>query len=115
MTILLKELLEIEELEEVWEVSAKKPTFLFKQSTTCPISAKAFEEFHKFLQENTEDIAAYYVKVRESRPVSNEIAEELAVIHQSPQIILIKDGEAIWDTSHMRITVDSIKEALEMY
>mgnify|MGYP001492338567 CR=1 FL=1 len=111
----LKELFEIDDLEEVWEASKQKPTLLFKQSTTCPVSANAFEEFQQFLKENSEDLAAYFVKVRESRPVSNKIAEDLGVVHQSPQIILIKDNEAIWDTSHMNITVDTIKEALESY
>ena len=111
----LKELFEIDDLEEVWEASKQKPTLLFKQSTTCPVSANAFEEFQQFLKENSEDLAAYFVTVRESRPVSNKIAEDLGVVHQSPQIILIKDNEAIWDTSHMNITVDTIKEALESY
>jgi len=108
----LKELLEVEQLEEVWQTSKEKPTLLFKHSTTCPVSAKAFQEFQTFLQENDEEIGAFFVKVRESRPVSNEIAEELGVVHQSPQIILVKDEEAKWDASHMKITVDSIKEAL---
>lgn len=111
--MVLKELLEIEDLNEVWETSTEKPTLLFKQSTTCPVSAEAFVEFNKFLKDNTEDIGAFFVKVRESRPVSNEIAETLNVRHQSPQILLVKNKEAVWDASHMRITVDNIKSALE--
>lgn len=108
----LKELLQVEDLEEVWAASEKKPTLLFKQSTTCPVSAEAFEQFNKFLQGNEADIAAYFVKVRESRPVSNAIAEELNVVHQSPQIMLLKNKEAVWHTSHFKITAESIQEAL---
>jgi len=107
----LKELLAIEDLEEVWKSSEEKPVLLFKQSTTCPISAEAFEQFQTFLNDK-QDIGSFFVKVRETREVSNEIAEKLGVQHQSPQLLLVKDGIAQWNASHTNITVDSIKEAL---
>lgn len=109
----LKELVRTEELNDVWETSVEKPVLLFKQSTTCPISAAAFDQFHTFLAENEGDFAAYYVKVRESRPVSNQIAAELDVRHESPQIFLVKDKEAMWHASHAKITVGSIQKALQ--
>lgn len=108
----LKELLEIEDLNTVWELSKEKPVLLFKKSTTCPISAASFEQFQSFLNESNEDIGSFFVKVRETRPVSNKIAEKLNIEHQSPQILLIKDGESKWDVSHTKITVKSITEAL---
>lgn len=108
----LKELLELGDLNEVWKTSREKPVLLFKQSTTCPISAGAFSEFNSFLDNQNEAIGAYFVKVRETRPVSDEIAEELGVRHESPQIFLVKDREQVWNTSHDDITEDSIKEAL---
>lgn len=108
-----KELVDVEDLQEVWQTSVEKPVLLFKQSTTCPISGAAFDEFNNFLAANDGDFAAYYVKVRESRPVSNQIAEDLGVQHQSPQIFLVKDQEAMWNESHSKITVDSIQEALQ--
>ena len=109
----LKELVEIDELNEVWATSVEKPVLLFKQSTTCPISADAFDEFKTFSAKNEAEYAAFYVKVRESRPVSNQIEEELGIRHQSPQIFLVKDKEAMWNASHTEITVDSIQEALQ--
>lgn len=109
----LKELLEIEELQDVYETSVEKPVLLFKQSTTCPVSAGAFQQFKTFLNHNEGDYDAYFVKVRESRPVSDKIAEDLGIRHQSPQIFLIKDQEAMWNESHAKITVESIKEALQ--
>lgn len=109
----LKELLDLDELNEVWETSRKKPVLLFKQSTTCPVSAEAFRQFNSFLETDHSDIKAYFVKVRESRAVSDEIAEELKVEHQSPQIFIVKDREQIWNTSHGKITVENIKEALK--
>jgi len=111
--MVLKELVEIDELNEVWETSVEKPVLLFKQSTTCPISADAFDEFNTFLAKSEAEYAAYFVKVRESRSVSDQIAEELGIRHQSPQIFLVKDKEAMWNASHTKITVDSIQEALQ--
>ncbi len=109
----LTELHEVEELEKVWSDSEGKPVLLFKQSTTCPISAEAFDQFQSFLKESDADIIPYFVKVRETREVSNQIMEDLGVRHQSPQILLVKDRKSVWDASHMSITSFNIKEALE--
>lgn len=109
----LQELLEVSDLEKVWEVSTEKPVLLFKQSTTCPISSAGFAQFQAFLRDNQVAIAPYFVKVRETREVSDKIAEVLDVRHQSPQILLIKNKESVWDASHMQITVDSITEAVK--
>lgn len=109
----LKELFEIDEVQDVLESSIEQPVLLFKLSTTCPISTNAFEEFNTFLENNEGDYEAYFVKVRETRPVSDHIAEELGIRHESPQIFLIKDQEAMWNASHTEITVESIKEALQ--
>lgn len=106
------EILELDELTKVWEVSRQKPVLLFKQSTTCPISADAFSQFNSFLQKNDANIGAYFVKVRESRAISDEIAEELDVRHESPQIFLVKDRKQMWHASHTNITEDAIQEAI---
>lgn len=107
----LKELLEIDDLQEVYAVSEERPVLLFKQSTTCPISASAFHAYQQFLEQTDED--AYFVKVRETRPVSNQIEADLGVQHQSPQIFIVKNKQAIWNASHHDITVNSITAALE--
>lgn len=109
----LQELFEIEDLEKVWEISDKKPVLLFKQSTTCPISADAFNQFQTFLKNNKEDIAPYFVKVRETREVSNQVAEDLDTEHESPQIFLVKNKKTVWNASHGKITVDTITKALK--
>lgn len=104
-----------DDLEKVWEKSTEKPVFLFKQSTTCPISANAFEEFQSFLETKDEDVGAYFVKVRETREVSNEIADHTGIKHESPQVMFVKDQEVLWNTSHSKINVDSLEEALKTY
>jgi len=108
----LNELTSTASFDQVWEQSTEGPVFVFKHSTTCPISAGAFDEFQKYVNTDSKDEAIYFLKVRESRDVSNHIADVTGVQHQSPQILLIKDKHVIWNESHSKITEDSIKSAL---
>ena len=110
----VKELLSIEDIGGVLAESAETPVFVFKHSTTCPISAAAHRRVVQYLENReTGDSPFYLIKVIESRPVSNALAEELGVKHQSPQLILIRDGKAVWDASHGAISAQAIEQALE--
>lgn len=109
----ITEILTQEVLEDMWKTSSDKFVYLFKKSTTCPLSADAFEEFNEFLNLTNIDIEPFFVKVRETREISNQIADETNVQHQSPQILLIKNKEVLWHASHTKITVDSLTEAIE--
>ncbi|MCA0171549.1 bacillithiol system redox-active protein YtxJ [Bacillus sp. RAR_GA_16] len=86
---------------------------LFKNSTTCPISAQAFEEFEKFSDDVSREV--YYLNVQESRPLSTEIAETYGVKHQSPQALVFNGEEVVWNDSHWRITYTSLTEAAEQF
>ncbi|WP_100331873.1 bacillithiol system redox-active protein YtxJ [Bacillus xiapuensis] len=81
--------------------------FLMKHSSTCPVSANAFHEVQSFLTEEKEK--GYYLTVQDSRELSNYIADKFAVIHQSPQVFLIIDGQAAWNESHWKITKETLK------
>ncbi len=81
---------------------------LFKNSTTCPISAQAFEEFEKFSDDVAREV--YYLNVQESRPLSTEIAEAYGVKHQSPQALVFDGDEVVWNDSHWRITYTSLTD-----
>jgi bacillithiol system protein YtxJ len=107
------ELHAMEEWEKVWEQSTEKPVLLFKHSTTCPISARAFDQYQNYLETANQNVDSYLVKVIEDRPVSNQIAEETNVKHESPQLFLIRDKEVLWHTSHSNITVENISEAVK--
>jgi bacillithiol system protein YtxJ len=98
----------LDELHQYVGQPGKK--LLFKHSTTCPISAKAHEEFQAYAQ--GADTPAAIVHVIEDRPVSNQIAEDFGIKHESPQIFLLDGGEVRWNTSHWKITRDAIKEAV---
>lgn len=107
-----KELTTTQEWSHWYAQSKKHPVFIFKHSTRCPVSADALQEFESFLAEDAPKETAYLVvKVIESREVSNRIAADLDIKHQSPQAILLRDGVPTWDRSHWHITQDSLKEA----
>jgi len=103
----------IEQLDEVVEGSKKKPVVLFKHSTTCGISAGAKHALESKWDFAAGDLDFYYLDLLNLRPISNEIASRFGVIHQSPQIIVIADGKAVFDTSHHRISADTLRGALE--
>ncbi|MCQ6557699.1 bacillithiol system redox-active protein YtxJ [Paenibacillus mendelii] len=109
-----KEITTLQEWEQMLEQSNEKQTVIFKHSTTCPVSASALEEYDDYLSKApNKDTDYYLVKVIESRPVSNQIAEDLGVKHASPQIILFKDQKSVWNTSHWSITNKHITAVLD--
>ncbi|MEC2344105.1 bacillithiol system redox-active protein YtxJ [Paenibacillus barengoltzii] len=103
----------IQEPNDALERSASQPLLLFKHSTRCPISAGAHKEAEAYLNGTPrEDVTYGLIYVIENRDVSNEAAERLGVKHESPQAILIKDGQAVWHTSHSKITKSTLEEIL---
>lgn len=104
--------------EEEWvqalETSGEKPLLVLKHSTSCPVSSAALEEYEAYLQDKpAANVDFALVKVIESRPVSNKIAEDLDVKHESPQIILVKDKAKYWAASHWSVTKRHIQAVLD--
>lgn len=108
-----KEITTTEEWNTIFEGTTSKPVVVLKHSTACPVSSNALEEFEGYLSKtpNTE-VDYILVKVIESRPVSNQIAEDTGVKHASPQILYIKNKETIWNTSHWSITKQHMSAVL---
>ena len=85
---------------------------VFKHSTTCPISAAARERFTAWVESlGPEEFPIYEVLVIEDRPLSQTIAADTGVEHQSPQAILLEDGKPRWHASHWAITQASLDRA----
>jgi bacillithiol system protein YtxJ len=94
--------------------SSNEPVLLFKHSTQCTISGGAYRRTAEWLSELGEDApATFLVKVIEHRTVSDFIAKQTKVKHESPQAILLNAGQAVWNTSHENITAESLNAALE--
>lgn len=109
-----KEITTIEEWNELLEKSTEKEQVILKHSTTCPVSFNALDEYNDYLQdEPNENVDYTLVKVRESRPVSNQIEADLDVKHESPQIISFKNKAKYWSTSHWSVTKAHMKAVLD--
>jgi bacillithiol system protein YtxJ len=98
------------QLEEIKKTSFEKPVAIFKHSTRCSISRMAWNQFQKQYTISSENMELYFLDLLEFRSVSNAIADQFHVQHQSPQIIVIKDGQAIFHTSHESIDAKDLEE-----
>lgn len=101
----------IDSEEQFNELLNKETFLLFKHSLTCPVSAEAYEQYEKYMALN-EELKTAYLAVQEARPLSNYVADTFDIKHQSPQVILFKNGKPAWNESHWRITYDSLTKAI---
>jgi len=99
------------DFEDIRKLSHRKPVFLLKHSSTCPISAGVWEIFQKFAVESRE-IECRRVLVRENKLLSARISEMIDIEHKSPQVILFHNGKPVWHANHYEITETSLKDAL---
>ncbi|MBA2732162.1 MAG: bacillithiol system redox-active protein YtxJ [Acidobacteria bacterium] len=95
-----------EALEQVLARSNDAPVILFKHSSTCPISSKAYEQ----MSQVKTDVSL--VVVQRAREVSSEIASRTGIRHESPQAIVVRNGEAVWSASHFDITAKAVEDAV---
>lgn len=97
-----------EQLKQIITKSQQRPQVIFKHSTRCSISAVALQRLQKAAQ--PEDIDFYFLDLIAYRHISNKIAELFGVNHESPQVLVIKDGTCVFDESHLGIHMDDIVE-----
>lgn len=111
-TFAWKNLRSIEDLNKAQQESHIKTVVLFKHSTRCSISRFVLKNFENTVTIPEEDMDFYFLDLIEYRSVSNEIAERFNVIHQSPQLIILKKGEAVYDASHESIDAEILNQYL---
>ena len=100
----------LEQLESIKEKSQATPQLIFKHSTRCSISTMALNRFERATTKPAIDF--YFLDLIANRQISNAVAEQFKVHHESPQILLIKNGECIYDESHNGILMDELIEQL---
>ncbi len=104
----------ITQLEEIKNHSQSQKVLIFKHSTRCSISFSALNRLERtWQQEEMENVKAYLLDLIQFRNVSNQVAEEFGVPHQSPQVLVINQGNVIYDDSHMGIMYDELKEVIQ--
>jgi bacillithiol system protein YtxJ len=106
-----KTLTHIEQLDEIKTESFSRPVLIFKHSTRCSISSAA----HDRLERNATALnkaTIYYLDLIQYRDISNAIAHFFEVEHESPQVLLIKEGKAVYHASHFEIQANTIAELI---
>jgi len=95
-----------EDLERLFAASAEQPVVLFKHEYGCPISTHAYWEIAGSPCEVS------LIDVARQRSLSLDIATRLGIRHESPQVIVLRDGQAIYDASHWDISKDDVTRAM---
>ena len=98
----------IDQLEAIAAASFQQPQLILKHSTTCSISKMALARLER--STTPENINFHFLDLLNYRPISQAIAEKFKVYHESPQILLIKNGECTFDESHGGIQMEEIEE-----
>ena len=93
-------------LESLFTLSGSQPVIIFKHSSTCPISAAA----HREMSRVAADVSL--VVVQRARELSLRVAEQTGIRHESPQAIILRNGQAVWSASHFDITAEAVAQAV---
>ncbi|NJN24551.1 MAG: bacillithiol system redox-active protein YtxJ [Cyclobacteriaceae bacterium] len=104
----MQKLKSTEKLNEIIKESFVHPQLIFKHSNRCSISAMAHSRMRPFEGRP----ATYIIDVVADRSLSQEIARVFGVVHQSPQVLVIKDGKCVYDHSHMGISAPEVERQL---
>ena len=99
-----------EQLDEIVDISGNKLVAIFKHSTRCGISSMALRQFERTMEADPEKVQLYYLDLLANRSLSDEVAARFQVWHQSPQLILLRDGVTVHHASHHNIRASSLNE-----
>jgi len=106
------ELTSLNQIGQIIDQSNEKPVLIFKYSSRCSVSRLALDRLErKWDDTEMSHITPYFLDLITYREVSNRIADQFDVEHESPQVLLIDKGKSILDQSHMAIDYSAIKEA----
>ncbi len=108
-------LTDVNQLDDIDALSKNQPILIFKHSTRCSVSDIAYSRMYnpKSTLSGLHELPAFYLDLFQFRSLSNLVSEKYKVFHESPQILLIKDGECFFDCSHLDIDQIIILEQLE--
>ena len=97
-------LISVDEINTIKEISKNHSILIFKHSTSCGISRMVMKQFESLFNEENKHLKVYYLDLLNFREVSSKLSEVFQVIHQSPQLLVVKNGISVYDESHYEIT-----------
>jgi bacillithiol system protein YtxJ len=102
-----------EQITDIQKESAEIPILIFKHSTSCSISRTALDRLERNWKDSQQQSRFYYLDLHAHRETSNQVARFFEVEHESPQVLIIKNGKAVFNRSHFDIEHRSIQDALQ--
>lgn len=102
----------VRDLESIFQPGGEVKC-IYKHSTTCGICLFAIKEVERLLKPLQAEVDFHYIDVKKDRPLSQKVAAITGVQHESPQILIINDGEVFWHTSHGRIKEKKLLEVFD--
>ncbi len=107
-------LTDVQQLNEIREASNNFPVIIFKHSTSCSTSNMVINRLERnWKKEDMEHVQTYFLDLLSYREISNAIAQQFKIHHESPQVIIIKGGEATYYESHFGIDYSSVRQAIQ--
>lgn len=103
----------MDQLEAIIDESKEKPVVIFKHSTRCGISRGVLKLFERNYTYTDEQVKLYFLDLLQNRDISNEIAMRFAVRHESPQMLIIRDGSVMYHNSHHAVEPTKIADFLK--
>lgn len=102
------EITSTEEVDEIHLASNAKIQVIYKHSRSCGVCYISRNSLEKMEDDIRESIDLYMVDVIRDRPISKYISEKYGIRHESPQMLIIKEGEVIWHGSHYKVKLDNL-------
>jgi len=102
----------VDQINEVKELSKSETVLIFKHSTRCGISSMVIKRFENMFNESTRNVKVYYLDLLNYRSISDEVGYAFQAMHQSPQLLVIRNETAVVNASHYDITYVDIQKYL---
>tara|TARA_B110000305_G_scaffold110121_1_gene123994 strand:+ start:1810 stop:2202 length:393 start_codon:yes stop_codon:yes gene_type:complete len=100
----------VNQLIEIEKESFHQPIAIFKHSTRCGTSSMALRQFESQFEADNTSVKLYFLDLLSFKDISNEIAIRFQVFHESPQLIVLKDGNTIHHSSHHQIDAGLLEQ-----
>lgn len=113
MTTSLGSIRDLAHLESLVAGSFDRPLVIFKHSLSCGTSHQAYDEIQDHLAAGAHDATYVMLTVQAQRDLSDAVARHFSVRHETPQVLVIRDGAVAWTASHFRVTATAVAAAVD--
>lgn len=104
------DLTDVDQIAEIDSLSHNEPQWIYKHSTRCIISKMALKKIES--SNRLSDFRGYFLDIFRHRNISNQIQDHYKIRHESPQILVIKNGACIFTESHTSIDPGELADLL---